>query len=266
MLKGMTHFFYGELPPAKAFLEKTVVRYDIDQFGNHCYLYGQDPGMVASSYLALTLAFQDDIQKALELSDRCLTETRALKHPFSLAYGLTFAAWLKLFLERTDEGSVLAEEALALCEQQHIGIFLGMARVLSGWVLYQQRRFDEAVRDIRSGIDRFDALGAGVLMPFWHGLLSQAELETGDHERALAAANRALSLATSRGEHWSSAELHRLRARVLLRTNPDSADAESALHDAIELARRQGAVLFEQRAITELRAMGKTVTESRSSD
>ncbi len=256
MLKGMTHFFYGEFAPAKTLLEESVNRYDIERFGNHCYLYGQDPGMVASSYLALTSAIQGDTEKAIELSDRCVDQTRALKHPFSLAYGLTFAAWLKVLLDRTDDGAELVEEALALCERQHIGIFLGMARVVAGWVRYQQRRFDEAVRDIRGGIEEFDALGAGVLMPFWHGLLSLAELEMGDHERALAAANRALSLAARSGEHWSSAELYRFRARVLLRANPGSLDADRMLRDAIDLAHRQGAVLFEQRASAELTGMG----------
>ena len=53
------------------------------------------------------------------------------------------------------------------------------------------------------------------------------------------------------GERWFEAELHRLRAEALLAASPrDTAEAEASLHKSLEVAREQGAKLWELRAAT----------------
>jgi predicted ATPase len=255
MLKGMSHFFFGELSSAREYLQRSSASYDAERFGNHCYLYGQDPGMVSNSYLGLTLAMSGEPEQAAALSARSLAGTRALEHPFSLAYGLNFASWLALLLDETERGLTLAEEAHALAERQRSGIMLGMSRVLIGWASLQRGEARGAVEAIGEGVERFKSLGAGVLMPYWHGLLGLAELEIGNTQAALAAVDAGRGVARETEEHWSTAELHRVRARVLAATG-DTSTARVELECAGTLAREQAAVLFERRASDDLASLG----------
>lgn len=251
MLKGMTHFFFGELEPALEHLSVASAAYDAGRFGDHCYLYGQDPGMVTNSYLALALAMTGEPEAARALSARSLEATRALDHPFSLTYGLSFAAWLALELNDTERGRELAEEAQALSKEHRTAIMLGMSRVLIGWARLQRGDATQALADIVDGIGQFEALGAGVLMPFWHGLEALAEHASGDPAAALASIEAALSFANRTEEHWSTPELYRFRSGIL----EDVGDAAAAFDDlrlAADIAGKQAASTFEQRARSRL--------------
>jgi predicted ATPase/class 3 adenylate cyclase len=254
MLKGMTHFFLGDLAEAGEALRQSSAAYDPQVFGEHCYLYGQDPGMVTNSYLALTLAICGEPDAARSLSAQSIETTRALGHPFSLCYGLSFAAWLALLLEDTSGGLRLAEEAQALSREHRTPIMAGMSRVLIGWAKLQQRDVGAALADIRDGIEQFTRLGAGVLMPYWHGLLAFAESAAGNAPGALAAVEEGLGIAEQTHEDWSTAELLRVRASQLERAGRHE-DAVVALDRAVDLARRQHATMFERRALADRHAI-----------
>ena len=59
--------------------------------------------------------------------------------------------------------------------------------------------------------------------------------------------------AEHQGQHYVDAELHRLRAEILLDKDGDAAeDAEALLGQSLEIARRQEAKSFELRAATSL--------------
>lgn len=203
--------------------------------------------MVTNSYLALTLALTGDASAARALSSRSLQTTRSLGHPFSLCYGLSFAAWLALELDDAAQGLALAEEAQALSSEHRSAIMLAMSRVLIGWARHQQHDFRTALTDIRHGIAQFEQLGAGVLMPYWHGLLALATGASGDPVGALAAIDHGLSLPDRTHEHWSTAELLRIRARPLTELGRH-VEAAASLERSIELSRVRQAALFEHRA------------------
>jgi adenylate cyclase len=63
----------------------------------------------------------------------------------------------------------------------------------------------------------------------------------------------ALEIAQGTGERWYEAELHRLRAELLLQGGySETADAETGLRRALALAREQGARHLELRAAVSL--------------
>jgi len=67
---------------------------------------------------------------------------------------------------------------------------------------------------------------------------------------ALEATDEALALAARGGQDWCVAELLRLRAQLL--RHADAAAAEAALAEAVQLACRQGAHLWQWRAALDL--------------
>ena len=77
--------------------------------------------------------------------------------------------------------------------------------------------------------------------------------KNGRVEEGLALVAEGLATAEQTGMRLAEAELHRLRGELLMIKDPGNAvEAESCLRTAIEIARRQGAKLFEFRATVSL--------------
>ena len=84
-------------------------------------------------------------------------------------------------------------------------------------------------------------------------LFADAWLWLGRPDEALAAIKEGLARAEATGEHFCTAELHRLHARACLALNASDAQmAETALAAALAEARRRSARLFELRASCDL--------------
>src|ERR1700727_2834290 len=92
---------------------------------------------------------------------------------------------------------------------------------------------------------------------FWHTyflmLFADAWLRLGRPDEALAAIKEGLARAEATGEHFCTAELHRLRARAYLALDARAGRvAEAALDAALAAARRQSSRIFELRAACDL--------------
>jgi hypothetical protein len=122
-----------------------------------------------------------------------------------------------------------------------------------GWVEARQG-------DPRAGLAQMlDALGlieasgtrlvTGLLLP----LLLSTQLAADRPREALASADKGLAASARNGQRFHDSELHRLRAEALAQLAPERRDEiEAALHGALDIARVQGAVAFEQRALDSL--------------
>ena len=92
--------------------------------------------------------------------------------------------------------------------------------------------------------------------------LAEAQAKTGHPGEGLSTLAEALALVEHTDERYWEAELHRLRAELLL-TLGDEAEAEVSLHNAIEVARRQSAKSWELAAKNAVETAGKTLKNLR---
>ena len=79
-------------------------------------------------------------------------------------------------------------------------------------------------------------------------LLADAHLRRGDADAGLDVVEQALSHGRETNERWWDADLHRLRAELLLAGGAEAGEAEAALRRALEIARGQQARSLELRA------------------
>jgi tetratricopeptide (TPR) repeat protein len=106
--------------------------------------------------------------------------------------------------------------------------------------LYRSGRHPEALES---------ATGAGIMRPYFLGLLGAADAEAGRLVDAVAAFDEGLALAEANEERYFEAELLRLRGEALLTgPEPDTAGAEGDFHRALELAGDQRAAPLVLRA------------------
>jgi predicted ATPase len=84
-------------------------------------------------------------------------------------------------------------------------------------------------------------------------MLSDSFRKVARHNEALGILKLGLAQAEQQGQHYYDAELHRLRAEILLDMDGNAVEeAEALFGHALEIARRQEAKTFELRAATSL--------------
>jgi predicted ATPase len=106
---------------------------------------------------------------------------------------------------------------------------------------------------LRDSIDAILNIGVYLNTPYYMTLLARAYQRAGRIAQSLQILDEAQQSIEVRGENWWLAEIHRLRGEILLsRSQEDTNDAESCIHQALEIARGQGARSLELRAATSL--------------
>jgi predicted ATPase len=105
---------------------------------------------------------------------------------------------------------------------------------------------------LQSGLELLHGIGAE-LHREWadSALLSDVLRGMGRYTEAIAALDAGLAFSARTKVAWFDAELHRRKATILLNMpNANAPDAENELRQAIDIARKQSAKLFELRAAT----------------
>jgi predicted ATPase len=123
------------------------------------------------------------------------------------------------------------------------------AWIQRGWTLATLGRADEGIALLAAGVAGQRDLG--FFVPWALTLLGDACHMAGQSPAALGHLAEARRLAEEKQERWFQAETRRLTGDVLLATD-DAAAAEAGYHEALALARRQSAKLWELRATTSL--------------
>jgi predicted ATPase/class 3 adenylate cyclase len=255
---GWSHFFLGELEQAREHLERVLALYDHERHSSHAFTYGDNPATSARSALASGLWLLGYADQSLRCSDENLAILRSMvKHPYSVAFGLDVAAFLRQYLGDAPAARALADEALVLSKAHGLAFIGAMASIFKGWVLTREGEHDEGMAQMRRGLAAQLATGAELARPYWLWLIAEACHRTGAAREGLALLNEAEAAVERTHERYWEAEVHRLRGRLLLAASEPAAlaaarSAETCYRRALEVARRQGARSLELRAAVSL--------------
>src|SRR4029453_19151109 len=124
--------------------------------------------------------------------------------------------------------------------------------VLRGWALAQQGQAKEGIAQMRQGHDAWQATGAPLDLPYYLVLLAEAYGSIGQIIEGLGLLAEASAVA-AKGERYWEVELYRLKGELLLALPAENhAEAETCLHQTLDVARRQQAKSLELRATMRL--------------
>jgi len=102
---------------------------------------------------------------------------------------------------------------------------------------------------LTTGIAYLASLDHQILTSLLNSLLSDVLAWSGQFPDATAALDEALVVSGRTGAGWLDAELHRRKGELLITgSNQDPTAAEGEFREAVDIARRQSAKLFELRA------------------
>jgi predicted ATPase len=249
---GFDYFHLGELGRAQAHLDQGIAFYDPQQHRTQALLYGQDLGVLCQGYTRplWSLGYPE---QACKRGYAAMTLAEELQHPFSLAFALNWLATVSQFRREVQVTYEWAERLVALCTEQGFELWVPFATVLRGWALAQQGQCAEGIAQMQQGTAAWRATGAEVDQPYFLTLLAEAYGQAGQVDNALALLAEALVVAHEYDDMYWVPEVYRLKGELLLSQGlPHEREAETCLHQALALARRQQAKSLELRAAMSL--------------
>jgi predicted ATPase len=217
---------------------------------------GHDPGVCAHLSRAIALQEYGDREQAQKSGAAGIALAEALDHPNTLGYAFhTLGIGLKLVGDR-DATLAAARRALALTEKFGLLPWRAGGLLLTGWATAVGAGIADAARLIDAEID--NATATNPLPQYFLGLAAEVLLAAGRPADGLAHLDRAIAGIDEPGVGFYLPEIHRLRGECLLSlSRRNKAKARQAFMTARDVARLQGATLFELRAKTRLVEMGK---------
>jgi predicted ATPase len=255
---GVPLFFMAGLDEARRKFERGISIYDAAQHRPLTWFYGGEPGMVCHNYLAWTLWLQGYPDQALEQSREAIRLGREVTQAQSQAQALAASALLHQYRRETQQTLELAEAAITLASEQGLALWLGWGTILRGWAMTEQGQTAEGIERIRRGIEGTRATGAGMWQTYLLCLLAEAHGKAGQADEGLAALAEVPGLIEKSEERYWEAEVQRTRGELLKLHGASASEIEACFHQAIGIARRQGAKSLELRAATSLaRLQGK---------
>jgi predicted ATPase len=248
-MRGVTHWFAGEFVAARGHLEKAIAIFDPERDGDLAVRFGQDPGLVATAYLAQVLWLLGEVA----LADQRMTETtaRAAKsgHAATSAYGFFMAAQFELIRRNPDRAATFARSLIKIANEHQLPFWMAYSAWFDGWLEWRSGDRKRGLAAMRKNSLARQAERSIV----FETLLAEAEAEAGESDVAFCTINHALAASERTGRHWYDVETHRIRGEILLRGNSaDTLTAEEAFQRAIAVAGEQGARSFGLRAALSL--------------
>ena len=252
-MRGVTHWFAGEFVAARGHLEQATAIFDPERDADLAFRFGQDPGIVATAYLAEALWLLGEVG----LADQRLKETtaRATKseHVATIAYGFFMAAQFELFRRNPDRAAPFAKSLIEVANEHQSPFWMAYSAWFDGWLEWRSGSRERGLAAMRNSLALQAEQGVVTATTFFETLLAEAEAEAGETDVAFGTINHALAASERTGLRWYDVETHRVRGEIILRRNAsDTLPAEEAFLTAIAVAKQQAARSFELRAALSL--------------
>lgn len=143
----------------------------------------------------------------------------------------------------------LVDEWLPLAMKFGSALGVANATMLRGWANVMIGEIKAGLAEMRHGLDQWRSMGSKFYAPTRLGRAAATFLAAGEVGQGAAVLAEAFEAIQSSGEHRYEAELHRLQGLTFAESSPARlAEAEACFGTAMDIARSQGARLFELRA------------------
>jgi predicted ATPase len=241
-------FYFGDFAGAHQHFQKTVELYDQARHADFANRFGEDPRAAAEILDALILWALGRIDEALRLAERALGNAELAAHAPTMGYVLTFAALLGLVRCKPDAVATYSRALADIVSRHDLPAFwVCWATFLQSWAKKCESAEVSSLAEMPRGLTIFREQGGN-----WRVLeaaLAEAEASAGETDAGLRRLDDALAELGCIEQHWYEAEIHRIRAEILLKRDPgDTAAAEQSLQAAIAIAQSQKARSYELRA------------------
>ncbi|CAN5404035.1 AAA family ATPase [soil metagenome] len=213
--------------------------------------HGESPWIIGTVYLGLIYTLTGNFERGQTCIEDALAAVRRVRYPIAFAFAYHIAALAQYFLGDAKECLRYFREALRVSEEHRLVFWLAGCDITGGWAEVRLTGNTTGIDRVRRGLHAWQSGGAELHIPTWHSVVADGLLTLGANDEADEIVTRALDLARRRDELFAVPVLLTQKGMVADRRG-DARAAEAYFREAIEIARQQGARLYELRAATAL--------------
>jgi tetratricopeptide (TPR) repeat protein len=249
---GSGQFTIGNLSQARAQWKQAVALHDQAAELKGVLRTGVDIDISALSWSIWATWMMGDSMAAAAQVEQVLARAHEIDHAFSLGIALMVGVcpyWLWQGRPADAQARQYIDQLSRLAEGG-VPMFRAWVKVFDGY--WRARRGEvTGLAELRQGMDEWAVTGSRSGYAYQRLLLIEAYLIAGEIAAAQQAADEALAFIEQSGNRALEAELHRLRGEIAA-ARGDLAEAGACFQRALEVARAQGAVTWEQRVTQSL--------------
>jgi tetratricopeptide (TPR) repeat protein len=245
---GFVRSSIGQFQEAREHLERAFELFGAGPHRDYGALFAR----LGPAFLTGVLAVLGYPSMALRKVHELLSAARRSSDASSIATALMSDLMRHVELRDSRMVAELADELLSIATEHAFPYFLIASTFFRGWAIAAAGRGEEGIAEMRRYIS--DPM-AGAARATAQMLVALAETcgKNGRATEGLDLLAKGLATAEQNGERLAEAELHRLKGELLMIEDPGNlVEGERCLRTAIDVARRQGARLFELRATVSL--------------
>jgi predicted ATPase len=218
------------------------------------WLYGQEPGLTAHSYLGWIFWLSGYPAQAAEHTRQSLKIGREVEHALSRCHSLFFAAVHAHLVHDWKELRVLTDELFLYSHERKAVFWIDAAEVLTGLLATKDGNGLAGIANMRRVVESLAAADIALCVPILYRFVAEAYAEVRDFDSALAAMDSAMQLSDRTLQFFYQPELYRCRGELLIRQGGQLAfpTAEDMFRKALDMAREQSAKSWELRAALSL--------------
>ena len=258
-LMGATMSYRGNLPGARAHLDRALEMHRRSSVSPAPPAwFGYDVSNLTQSMLGRVLALEGFLDQAHRMAQDFVDRAQRARMKVGLLYGLIEAAFpTAILVDDLDAAARYVTVYTHVARELDLSFWRTLGRCLEGVVQIRQGNLDAGVYTLRASLAACDEVGGTSGFPSYLGALSEGLAGLGRTDEARLTLEQALARAERDGEEWCIPDLLCTKGKLILsERDPLSGDtataAEQYFRDAIGLARRQGALLWELRGASHL--------------
>lgn len=242
--EGNSLFWLGRPADARARFDRLLAMEAEGGCSQVTDFYGRDILQAIRCYLSWVLWQQGETNRAFALSDEILRRAERAGTQFDQAFAYIFAAVLHRWQGNVEALAECAAIGLARAEACQSPLFIPVQKMHLIWVAVMRGKhaaIEPLETALSAGLQSMSSGASVMLTPFAEMLLTIGEMD-----KSLVIIDKTLEVCEQKQDGHCLPELHRLRGECLLRKG-DRMGAHESFKVALSIAKRQGAVVLEQR-------------------
>ena len=254
-LIGLALHILGDQPGARRHLEPLVRSRFVTARPSHIILYQYDQRVLLDCYYARVLWLQGCGDQARRLTESLVDYVRTKDHVLSFLYALLIAACpIALYVGDLTTAEHHVTLASDLAARHALEVWNAWAQCFEGAVLIKRGDHGAGSQLLQSALERLPEPALHHHMSLLLAELAAGLGGAGQIAEGLGVVDKALARAEQTEARWYLAELLRTKGELLLLGGAPTAvaTAEACFQQALDVARRQGALSWELRSATSL--------------
>jgi predicted ATPase/DNA-binding winged helix-turn-helix (wHTH) protein len=251
---GASQHFLGDQLSARRHIERVLADYVTPELRLHFIRFQLDLRVTARVFFARILWLQGLPDQAMRAAHSSIEDARSTNHAMTLCHALAMAGCpIALLVGDLAAAEHYVEMLLHHSARHALARWRAWGRSYQG-TLALKRSDVSGLRLLRSGFDQLGEINTAYRFLTFLGEMAEALGRFGQIAHGLAAIERAIDHSERSEERWIIAELLRLKGELLLLQGAPgaAAAAEDHFRQALDWARRQGALSWELRAAMSL--------------